>query len=78
LNLATISIDKYKDAYKLVIEDNGPGLSKKIDIVKAKTLGLRLVKRLVKQLQGNLVQTNKNGARFEISFKDAHARRLVD
>ena len=41
-------------------------------------LGLRLVNRLVKQLDGTLKLSNENGARFEIIFKDIHARKLVD
>jgi two-component sensor histidine kinase len=37
-----------------------------------------LVNRLVKQLHGNLSLSNENGARFEIIFKDVHARQLID
>ncbi|WP_347173313.1 sensor histidine kinase [Polaribacter uvawellassae] len=74
-----ISISKEKnEEYKLIVKDNGPGLAASYDIKKAKSLGLRLVTRLVKQLQGTLVQTNENGAKFEIHFKDIHARLLTD
>ncbi|ARV15470.1 sensor histidine kinase [Polaribacter sp. SA4-12] len=78
-NNLSISIHKEdNDDYKLVIEDNGPGLSKNLDVKKAKSLGLRLVNRLVKQLHGTLEQTNKKGAKFEIHFKDSSARQLVN
>jgi two-component sensor histidine kinase len=78
-NTLSISIQKSDaDNFKLIIEDNGPGLSNIIDIKKTKSLGLRLVNRLVKQLHGTLNLTNENGARFEILFKDVHARQLVD
>lgn len=78
-NLLSITIDKEnKDDFKLIIEDNGPGLSNDFDVKKTKSLGLRLVSRLVKQLHGTLNLTNTNGARFEITFKDIHARQLVD
>lgn len=78
-NNLSISIHKDdNDDYKLVIEDNGPGLSNNFDVKKAKSLGLRLVNRLVKQLHGTLEQTNIKGARFEIHFKDSSARQLVD
>jgi two-component sensor histidine kinase len=74
-----ISINKQDDEnFKLVIEDNGPGLSSDFEVKKAKSLGLRLVNRLVKQLHGNLSLSNENGARFEIIFKDVHARQLID
>lgn len=78
-NSLAIVIEKIKeDDYKLVIEDNGPGLAKNFDIKKAKSLGLRLVNRLVKQLHGTLKQTNTKGAKFEIYFKDTSSRQLVN
>ena len=78
-NELLISINKeVNEDFKLVVEDNGPGISEDFDIKKAKSLGLRLVNRLVKQLHGKLNVTNKNGTRFEIFFKDIHARKLVN
>lgn len=78
-NNLSISIHKEdNDDYKLVIEDNGPGLSNNLDAKKAKSLGLRLVNRLVKQLHGTLEQTNSKGAKFEIHFKDSSARQLIN
>lgn len=78
-NNLSISIKKgADDNYKLVIKDNGPGLSKNFDAKKAKSLGLRLVNRLVKQLHGTLEQSNNEGAKFEIYFKDSNARQLVN
>ena len=68
---------KENNEYELIVEDNGAGLDKDIDIKKSKSLGLRLVHRLVKQLHGSLVQTNDQGARFEISFKDVYLRKQV-
>ncbi len=78
-NQLSISIAKNSDhEYKLIIEDNGPGIPDNLDIQKAKSLGLRLINRLVKQLHGKLQVTNKNGARFEILFKDIYARQLIN
>ena len=78
-NNLSISIHKEENEdYKLVIEDNGPGLSNNFDVRKAKSLGLRLVNRLVKQLHGTVTQTNNEGAKFEIYFKDSNARQLVN
>ena len=78
-NSLLISLEKENNKdYKLVIEDNGPGLSKDINVKRAKSLGLRLVNRLVKQLHGTLKQTNSKGAKFEIYFKDIHQRQLVN
>ena len=78
-NSLYISIDKIsKEEYKLVIEDNGSGISEPIQIKKVKSLGLTLINRLVKQLHGAVNLTNKKGTRFEITFKDIIARQLVD
>ena len=78
-NSLTICINKEdKDNFKLIIEDNGPGLSNYFDAKKTKNLGLLLVSRLVKQLNGTLKLSSEKGARFEIIFKDIHARKLVD
>tara|TARA_R110001583_G_scaffold15502_6_gene63862 strand:- start:5184 stop:7163 length:1980 start_codon:yes stop_codon:yes gene_type:complete len=78
-NTLNISINNQDDDfYKLVIFDNGPGLNKAIDLKMIKSLGLRLVTRLVKQLQGTISQTNSNGAYFEILFKDTKLRKQVD
>ncbi|WP_299015660.1 histidine kinase dimerization/phosphoacceptor domain -containing protein [uncultured Polaribacter sp.] len=62
----------------LIVQDNGPGISEKIDLNKTKSLGLRLIKRLVKQLHGVLKINNVNGTRFEITVKDFEARKAID
>lgn len=76
-NKLSISIHKESEHYKLIIQDNGKGISEDFDIKNAKSLGLLLVNRLVKQLHGTLKQLNQNGAKFEITFKDNYARSLV-
>ena len=78
-NTLSISINKEtNNNFKLIVEDSGPGLANDFDVKKAKSLGLRLVNRLVKQLHGTLSLTSVKGARFEITFKDIYARQLVD
>ncbi|MCX7551884.1 sensor histidine kinase [Xanthomarina sp. F2636L] len=79
-NKLYISIKKPENTpdYQLIIADNGPGLNKNIDLSKVKTLGLRLITRLVKQLHGALEQTNEEGAKFIITFKDIHARKSLN
>jgi two-component sensor histidine kinase len=78
-NTLSISINKLNDEeYKLVVADNGKGIDDTIDLTKVKSLGLRLVKRLTKQLQGKFKVNNAEGASFEIIFKDTNARALLD
>ncbi len=64
-----------KGDYTLSVSDNGPGLPDEFDWKKTKTLGLRLVKNLSKQLLGSINYTNKT---FVITFKDRDARLLFD
>ena len=78
-NTLNISINKLNDEeYKLVVADNGKGIDDTIDLAKVKSLGLRLVKRLTKQLQGKFTVNNTKGASFEITFKDTNTRALLD
>ncbi len=55
---------------ELVVRDNGPGLSPEIDILKTRSMGLRLVNALVKQLKGELVINRKGGTGFRITFRE--------
>ena len=63
--------------YQLTIRDNGPGMPTEFNIRKAKSLGLRLVRRLSKQLQGKAAYENKDGACFFITFKDTELRKTI-
>ncbi len=78
-NTLNISINKLNaDEYKLIVADNGKGIDDAIDLAKVKSLGLRLVRRLTKQLQGQFTLDNTKGATFEIIFKDTQKRALLD
>jgi two-component sensor histidine kinase/tetratricopeptide (TPR) repeat protein len=78
-NELNISINKVnEDEYKLVVSDNGKGIDAGLDLSKVKSLGLRLVRRLTKQLQGDFLWNTDDGATFEITFKDTQKRALLD
>ncbi len=66
-----ISLERLsKEDLKLTVFDNGVGLPGNLDLSTVKSLGLKLVNILTKQLKGNMNFSNENGARFEIEFKD--------
>ena len=74
-----IELTKAKeDAFNVIVSDNGPGMPSHFDISKAKSLGLRLVRRLSKQLYGTSSYKNENGAIFTISFKTTETRKAID
>src|SRR5262249_41659305 len=53
---------------RLVVADNGVGLPPDLDVRGTRSLGLRLVNTLVRQLRGTLAIGGQDGARFELSF----------
>ena len=70
-----ISMKKEDDSsYLLEIKDNGKGLPANFDFAKAKSLGLRLVRRLSKQLHGKTNYSYDSGSKFSIRFKDSKVR----
>jgi two-component system, sensor histidine kinase PdtaS len=56
--------------YKLRVEDTGKGLDNDLDIEKSKSLGLKLVRTLTRQINGQLKISSNPGATFEIEFKE--------
>jgi two-component sensor histidine kinase len=70
--------DESKKRYALSIYDNGAGLPSDFDPTKAKSLGLRLVRRLAQQLAGSVKYRGEDGCMFTVFFKDTQERILVD
>ncbi len=73
-----IACEKNNNEYKLFVSDKGNGVDASIDLMKSDTLGIKLIKQLLKQLQGSLSYHNNNGASFALQFKDSTQRILVD
>jgi PAS domain S-box-containing protein len=55
--------------FELVIQDNGIGFPEDFDLENSKTLGLKIVKSLTRQLGGNLQFNSQQGTEFIITFK---------
>jgi two-component sensor histidine kinase len=64
----TVSLKLLDHTVKISVSDNGIGLSDSFDIDSNKTLGMRLIINLAKQLGGDLVVKNDHGACFTINF----------
>ncbi len=63
--------------YQLIVKDTGNGLPDSMDFTKAKSLGLRLVRRLSKQLHGEVTYRTERGAIFVINFADTYHRKIA-
>lgn len=59
----------------LKVADNGVGIPDNFQIEKASTLGLKLVKTLVNQLEGALVIEIKNETSFNVTFKEINYKK---
>ncbi|MGA1544850.1 MAG: sensor histidine kinase [Saprospiraceae bacterium] len=64
-----------EDTFLLIYQDNGPGLKEGIDFNKVKSLGLKLIKGLAKQLGGKARYEYRNGGYFCINFKEISIKR---
>lgn len=56
--------------YRLCVKDTGKGLDANLDIDKTKSLGLKLVRTLTRQINGQLTIVPNPGASFEIAFSE--------
>ena len=56
------------DRYTLTVNDTGMGLPAGTDFAQSKSLGMKLVRMLTGQLQGELAYRNTVGTTFEINF----------
>ena len=63
---------------QLVVRDNGPGLPDDFNPRKTKSLGMRLVRELCKQLRGEAIFSSDNGTVVTVNFRDTELRKQVD
>lgn len=61
--------------YILIVRDNGKTISETIDFENSNSFGLKLVKRLTKQLHGTFNIIKNGGVTVEITFKDTITRK---
>lgn len=64
-----IILKKNLEETTLIYHDNGPGLKMGFQINQTKSLGLKLIQSLSKQLKGTFVIENRDGFYFELAFK---------
>jgi PAS domain S-box-containing protein len=71
-HVGEVDVKFYKDvdgAITLVVKDNGVGLPENFELKQTKTLGMKLVQGLVKQLKGRLEIDSQQGTAFRITIK---------
>ncbi|RLD46221.1 MAG: hypothetical protein DRI86_03775 [Bacteroidetes bacterium] len=78
LNQLSIQLIREDDRNLIIIKDNGPGMKDRIKVKAVKSIGLKLVRNLVKQLHGRVEYSNNNGASFTIYFKETYQRNQIE
>ena len=68
--IAVVFMKTGKSAYLLRVSDNGCGLPHGLNVIEAKSLGLKLVGILVGQIEGTLETDISEGTSFEIRFNE--------
>ena len=65
-----IEFHPLRGMYALTVRNNGVGLPQGFDLEKSKSLGLKLVRDLTKQLEGQVEVDTGKGTAFHITFKE--------
>lgn len=69
LNIA-IKIIKQDEGLLIYYKDNGPGFEEGEEKTKSRGLGFYILESMTRQLQGNLIRKNEDGASYEIYLKE--------
>ena len=57
-----------ENEYQLIVSDDGIGIPDSVDITKTKSLGMKILHKLVQQIDGTLQSDFSNGTKFTITF----------
>ena len=68
--IITVKFSAIDDKFVLIVKDNGIGFPKDLDYKKTGTLGLELVNRITKQIDGTIELDTSHGTKFKITFKE--------
>ncbi|MCF8366487.1 MAG: response regulator [Bacteroidales bacterium] len=58
-----------EQSFNLEVSDNGVGMPVDLDLEKSNSLGMKIVSKLVMQIEGKMKYSYSNGAKFSIDFK---------
>ncbi|HHY00804.1 MAG TPA: PAS domain S-box protein [Methanothermobacter sp.] len=73
----TVKISSSHDDIQLTLSDNGIGIPEKLDYEKTDSLGLKLVKSLVDQIDGHMTIESTNGTSIKIIFKEVKYKKRI-
>ena len=66
----TIELRHHHETYHFIYSDNGIGSSNPQELLKSKSLGIKLIHLAARQLNGSVTLTSPQGLHYEIEFKN--------
>jgi PAS domain S-box-containing protein len=66
--IITINFERSMGMNCLMVKDNGIGLPANFDITQSRSLGLKLIESMSKQLNGDISHNSKEGTEFRLTF----------
>lgn len=72
-----VKITSHHDDIELLISDDGIGLPENLDYEKTESLGLKLVKSLVDQIDGHMTLHTNDGTSIEIIFQEIKYKKRI-
>ena len=64
-----VTLQKNQDDFKLIVHDNGIGLSDDFNFESPTSLGIEIIEALIEQIDGRIEYHNNNGAQFDVFFQ---------
>ncbi len=77
-NVMAFKLLKHPNHFELIIQDFGKGLPHDVDLSKSKSIGIKLIYQLAKQLHGRYTYQSEDGLTSFLVFKDTKQRSLID
>ncbi len=78
ITIELTSADAEGKKLHLIVADNGVGIPEEIDLEQVDSLGLKLVRMLCQQLDGDMSYSNGQGSKFDIFVSNTSLRKQVD
>ena len=76
-NVISIDFIEQVDHYHLLVSDNGVGLPADVDVFDSRSFGLKLVRMLIRQLDGEQIVNSGDGTTFKIKLAKQEYKRRV-
>ncbi|MDW3192027.1 MAG: histidine kinase dimerization/phosphoacceptor domain -containing protein [Cytophagales bacterium] len=78
ISIELSSADESEERLLMSVADDGIGIPSEVDIDQTDSLGLKLVRMLCTQLDGDMTYSNGNGSRFDLTLSNTSLRKVAE